>query len=164
MARPPVHAANRRKLVPFRRPAELSQVLRDSAMAARRSGLVHVSSENLGIRRVRRGRGFAYVEASAKRVRDRRTLDRIASLAIPPAWTDVRICAHATGHLQCTGYDARGRKQYRYHPSFRKLRDEAKYQDILEFAAELPRLRRAIERDLADSSLTKNKVVATILR
>src|SRR5256885_5882423 len=113
----------RSNVVSIRRAGALVSVLRDSAAAARRSGLVHVSSEDLEIRRVRRGRGFGYVASNGKRVTARATLARIASLAIPPAWTDVRISAHSTGHLQCTGYDARGRKQYRYHPSFRKLRD-----------------------------------------
>jgi DNA topoisomerase-1 len=85
-------------------------------------------------------------------------------LAIPPAWTDVRIASNPRGHLQCTGHDVRGRKQYRYHPRFREVRDLAKYHDIVDFATELPKLRRAIERDLSSPALTKNKVIATILR
>jgi DNA topoisomerase-1 len=97
-------------------------------------------------------------------VKSAMVLERIAKMAIPPAWSDVRIAANPRGHLQCTGYDVRGRKQYRYHPRFREVRDLAKYHDIVEFAGVLPKLRRAIERDLAASTLTKNKVIATILR
>jgi DNA topoisomerase-1 len=125
---------------------------------------VHVSSDELAIRRVRRGKRFAYLHAGGRPVKNALALDRIVRMAIPPAWKDVRIAANGRGHLQCTGRDVRGRKQYRYHPRFREVRDLAKYHDIVEFAGELPKLRRAIERDLAASSLTKNKVIATILR
>ncbi|HVW25144.1 MAG TPA: DNA topoisomerase IB [Polyangiaceae bacterium] len=139
------------------------RVLHDSEAAAQEGGLVHVSSDDLAIRRQRRGKGFSYF-AGVEPVKAEKTLARIRALAIPPAWTDVRIAANPRGHLQCTGYDARGRKQYRYHPRFREVRDLAKYHDIVAFAAELPKLRRAIARDLASTALTKNKVVATILR
>jgi DNA topoisomerase-1 len=146
------------------RGGKAARVLRDSEAAAREGGLVYVSPDELTIRRVRRGRGFGYVSADGRPVKSALALDRIARMAIPPAWKDVRIAANGRGHLQCTGYDARGRKQYRYHARFREVRDLAKYHDIVEFAGELPKLRRAIERDLAASSLTKLKVVATILR
>jgi DNA topoisomerase-1 len=146
------------------RGGKAARVLRDSEVAAREGGLVHVSPDELTIRRVRRGKRFVYVSAYGRPVKSAPALDRIAKMAIPPAWTEVRIAANVRGHLQCTGYDARGRKQYRYHPRFREVRDFAKYHDIVEFAGELPKLRRAIESDLAASSLTKNKVIATILR
>jgi DNA topoisomerase-1 len=92
------------------------------------------------------------------------TLARIAALAIPPAWRDVWICPSASGHLQATGYDARGRKQYRYHPDWRALRDRAKYSDIVPFARALPRLRRAVARDLRTPKLGKRRVLATVVR
>ncbi len=140
------------------------RLLHDSEAAAHEGGLLHVSADELTIRRRRRGKGFLYVSSDGKPVRNAAALARIRMLAIPPAWTDVRIASNARGHLQCTGHDMRGRKQYRYHPRFREVRDLAKYHDIVDFATELPKLRRAIQRDLASPVLTKNKVVATILR
>ncbi|HEX4341302.1 MAG TPA: DNA topoisomerase IB [Polyangiaceae bacterium] len=140
------------------------KLLHDSEAAAEEGGLVHVSADELSIRRKKSGKGFAYVTPDGKPVKNANALARIRSLAIPPAWTDVRIAASSRGHLQCTGHDVRGRKQYRYHAKFREVRDLAKYHDIVDFATELPKLRRAIDRDLASPELTKNKVIATILR
>jgi DNA topoisomerase-1 len=105
-----------------------------------------------------------FVRSNGARVTSARELGRIAALAIPPAWTDVWICEQPSGHLQVTGRDVRGRKQYRYHPRWRKVRDEATYHDILRFAAHLPALRATVERDLSVPGLTKRKVVAAILR
>ena len=147
----------------FRPIRKAVRVLHDSEAAAEESGLVHVGADELTIERRRRGKTFVYVDAAGRTVKDERTLARIRSLAIPPAWTRVRIAANPRGHLQCTGHDARGRKQYCYHPRFREVRDLAKYHDIVDFATELPRLRRAIARDVAKRALTKDKVVATIL-
>ena len=96
---------------------------RRQARQLRRVGLIHVSDQDRGIRRVRRGRGFSYVGLSGRPLRDQRILERIRKLAIPPAYEDVWICRDANGHLQATGRDARGRKQYRYHPLWRELRD-----------------------------------------
>jgi DNA topoisomerase-1 len=150
-------------LVSVRGMGKGARVLRDSQLAAREGGLVHTSADELSIQRNKRGKNFRYINGSGKPVKDAATLARIASLAIPPAWTNVRIAARARSHLQCTGYDVRGRKQYRYHARFRAVRDGAKYHDIVEFAGELPRLRRAMTRDLSAPALTKQKVIATIL-
>ncbi|HEX3597257.1 MAG TPA: DNA topoisomerase IB [Polyangiaceae bacterium] len=151
-------------VIQFRRLPKAVKLLHDSEAAAQEGGLVHLSAEELTVLRRKSGKGFSYVTADGRAVKSPSTLARIRSLAIPPAWTDVRIASNPRGHLQCTGHDARGRKQYRYHPRFREVRDLAKYHEIVEFATELPKLRRAIERDLASPALTKDKVVATILR
>jgi DNA topoisomerase-1 len=139
-------------------------LLADGIRAARRADLNYVGCDGEGIRRLRSGSGFHYRLAHGSSRVPARTLARIRALAIPPAWTDVWICPDEDGHVQATGRDARGRKQYRYHPRWREVRDEAKFDDMLAFARALPRLRRRISRDLADTRLTKDKVVATILR
>jgi DNA topoisomerase-1 len=136
------------------RTRKVATLLRDSVAAARAGSLAHVSCDAPAIRRTRVGRGFAYFLPNGKRLTRDSDLRRIATLAIPPAWRDVRICTKATGHLQCTGYDARGRKQYRYHARWREVRDEAKYSDILLFAATLPKLRHAVDRDMSTAPLT----------
>jgi DNA topoisomerase-1 len=146
------------------RTGTLAPLLRDSPAAARVAELRYVSDEAPGIRRIRRGRGFVYRTASDRPITDQNQLRRIASLAIPPAWTDVWICPSAHGHIQATGRDARGRKQYRYHARWRDVRDQAKYHDVLHFAERLPKLRRRLARDVASSHLSKSKVVATVLR
>lgn len=159
-----IRTKGHKNVLQFRRIPKAVRVLHDSQVAARQGGLVHVAAEELTLRRRRKGKEFTYVDARGRAVKDEKTLARIRALAIPPAWTDVRITNNPRGHLQCTGYDVRGRKQYRYHARFREVRDLAKYHDIVDFATELPKLRRAIERDLASPALTKDKVVATILR
>src|SRR5690606_39118657 len=98
---------------------------------AGRAGLVHVNDADPGLRRRRQGRGFAYRDADGRPVRERQTLERIRALAIPPAWTDVWICADPRGHLQATGRDARGRKQYRYHPDWALHRGQGKFERIV---------------------------------
>jgi DNA topoisomerase I len=123
-----------------------------------------VSDASPGIRRRRAGRGFGYVGPDGRAVRDKATLARIRSLAIPPAYTDVWICPMATGHLQATGRDARGRKQYRYHPKWREVRDETKFGRMLAFSEALPRLRARAERDLSLPGLPRAKVLATVVR
>jgi DNA topoisomerase-1 len=123
-----------------------------------------VSDQSPGIGRVRIGRGFGYIDARGRALRTRTELDRIKRLAIPPAWRDVWICSRPNGHLQATGRDARGRKQYRYHPDWRKVRDENKYEQILTFAAALPALRRRIARDVSARGLSKQTVVAAVVR
>src|SRR5207247_11340785 len=95
---------------------------------------------------------------------DRHELRRIRSLAIPPAWTDVWICPRPNGHIQATGRDSRGRKQYRYHPRWREVRDETKYDRMIAFAEALPRIRERVEHDLARPGMPREKVVATIVR
>jgi DNA topoisomerase I len=123
----------------------------------------HVHSGEPGLTRRKRGAQLEYLDARGKRVRDPAVVRRIRALVIPPAWTDVWIAADADAHIQATGRDARGRKQYRYHPRWRTLRDDAKYHRLVEFCAALPRLRAAVAHDLAAPRLTKRKVVATIV-
>jgi len=131
-------------------------------------GLVYVNDAAPGIRRVRRGTGFAYRDASGAWLRDRATLQRIRSLAIPPAYSRVWICVRADGHLQATGRDARGRKQYRYHPEFRALREASKFDRLAAFGRALPRLRSRVQRDLAAAAgngpPTQHGVLAAIVR
>lgn len=136
---------------------------RNSRRAAHAAGLRYVQGIEPGIHRRRRGNGFHYVRDDGRAVRDRATLARIASLVIPPAWNEVWICAQANGHLQATGRDARRRKQFRYHPRWREVRDENKYDRILSFAKALPKVRRRVARDLSRSGLPRKKVVAAIV-
>jgi DNA topoisomerase IB len=117
----------------------------------------------VGFARRGRGRGFEYLDAAGRRLADADTLARIRELAIPPAWTDVWICPDPLGHLQATGVDAAGRKQYLYHPSWRVRRDRAKFDAMLEFAAALPRLRRRARRDVRGEELTHERVLACAL-
>jgi DNA topoisomerase-1 len=123
-----------------------------------------VSDASPGIRRRRTGRGFTYVGPDGKPLRDKATLARIKSLAIPPAYADVWICPIPNGHLQATGRDARGRKQYRYHPRWREVRDETKFGRMLAFSEALPRLRQRVDQDLAKPGLPKDKVLAAVVR
>jgi DNA topoisomerase-1 len=135
----------------------------DPVAAASAVALHHSGDDEPGLCRLRRGKKFSYRDASGAAVRDAATLQRIRALAIPPAWTDVWIAADARGHIQATGRDARGRKQYRYHARWREVRDEAKYHRLVAFCAALPRLRAQVERDLAATGLGKPKVIATIV-
>src|SRR3981081_3340134 len=135
-----------------------------AAEAAQDAGLVYASDFEPGIRRVRKGKGFIYFDPHGKRVTDRDTLDRISSIAIPPAWKDVWICTRPRGHLQATGRDARGRKQNRYHSRWHKVRDANKFARLVGFARALPRIRRRVNRDLKQNGLPREKVVATIVR
>lgn len=144
--------------------SECRDLLRDARAAARAARLHYVATDELGIRRLGRPGRFRYVDERGRLVRNRRTLARISAAVIPPAWQEVWICAREDGHLQATGFDACGRKQYRYHATWRKLRDRAKYEDILPFVRALPRLRRRVARDLGRRELTKEKVVALVVR
>ena len=144
--------------------AEISAAPDEPVDAARAAGLRYTSDEEPGIRRRRAGRGFSYLDPDGRPVRQPQRLRRIRSLAVPPAWTDVWICTDPRGHLQATGRDARGRKQYRYHARWREVRDETKYGRMLDFGRRLPRLRRRVERDLARPGLPREKVLATIAR
>ena len=134
------------------------------AQAAQDAGLIYTSDSEPGIRRVRRGRGFVYRDAEGRSVREAAALDRIKSLAVPPAWKDVWICARPRGHLQATGRDKRGRKQFRYHARWRETRDADKYARLVGFAAALPRIRARIARDLRLPGLPREKVIATIVK
>jgi len=141
----------------------LSDNAADAAQMARAAGLVYVSDASRGIRRVRNGSGFGYHGHDGRRVTDDATLERIRGLAIPPAYEDVWICSNPRGHLQATGRDARGRKQYRYHPQWRTVRDGAKFERMEAFGAALPRLRRCLRRDLAGTGVTRERVLAAIV-
>ena len=135
----------------------------DNAHDADRAGLVHVADGEAGIRRRRQGRGFSYRGVGGGPVRDPRTLARIRALAIPPAWQDVWICADPRGHLQATGRDARGRKQYRYHPEWARHRGSGKFERIVAFGQALPALRRQLRRDLAREGHPREKVLAIVV-
>lgn len=126
------------------------------------AGLVYVVDDAPGITRRRAGRAFVYFDADRRRVREARVLDRIRMLAIPPAYSNVWICADPRGHLQATGRDARGRKQYRYHAKWRAMRDAGKFERLIRFGERLPHLRRILRRDLALSGLPEAKVLAVI--
>jgi DNA topoisomerase-1 len=130
---------------------------------ARANGLIYVSDAEPGIERQKRGKGFHYLGPDHRAVTAQRTLDRIRKLAIPPAYTDVWICTKERGHLQATGRDARRRKQYRYHHEWRTTRDNGKFSKMIEFGAQLPKLRRRLKQDLALPGLPKNKVLAVIV-
>lgn len=133
----------------------------ESAKAAR---LHHVNDDDPGIARRTSGSGFTYVGADGKVVRNAATLARIKSLAIPPAWTSVWICANADGHLQVTGRDAKGRKQYRYHPGWSRVRDETKYYRAALFGETLPAIRKRVNQDLTKPGLSRERVLATLVR
>jgi DNA topoisomerase I len=128
------------------------------------AGLRYTSDIEPGIRRRRAGRGFVYVLPDGRRLKDPEILARIRSLAVPPAYRDVWICMQSNGHLQATGRDARGRKQYRYHPKWRSHRDETKFDRMLEFGRVLPRIRRRAARDLRRSGMPRERVLATVVR
>ena len=132
--------------------------------AAAAAGLRYVTDESPGITRRRHGRGFTYRDAEGKPLRDRETLARIRTLAIPPAWTDVWICPHERGHLQATGRDARGRKQYRYHAKWREIRDATKFDRMVDMGEALPGLRERVRSDLRRRGMPREKVLATVVR
>ncbi len=132
--------------------------------AARTAGLRYVNDDEPGLTRVRSGHDFHYTQPRGRRIRHLATLGRIKRLAIPPAWTQVWICAHENGHIQATGRDARGRKQYRYHPDWRAVRDDTKYERMITFGRALPRIRRQVARDVRQRGLGREKVLATMVR
>ena len=135
-----------------------------AAACARAAGLSYTTDCRAGIRRVRHGTTFRYFTASGRRLTNRPELERIRALVIPPAWEEVWICTDPRGHLQATGRDARGRKQYRYHPNWRTVRDEAKYDRMIGFAQTLPHIRRRTAADLRRIGLPREKVIALIVQ
>jgi DNA topoisomerase-1 len=147
----------RARVVPFKTPT-------DPVKVARSAGLRYTTDRRPGIRRVRNGRSFRYITPEGRVLRSRSALRRIRGLVIPPAWTNVWICPDERGHLQATGRDARGRKQYRYHPRWREVRDETKYHRLIGFAQTLPTIRRRTEADLRRPGLSREKVLATVVR
>ena len=132
--------------------------------AAAHAGLQYVTDGLAGIRRRRSGTGWIYYAENGARISDPHTRKRLNALAIPPAWTDVWICPDPDGHIQATARDARGRKQYRYHPSYRETRDRSKFRRMLEFSEVLPLLRERVERDLCAGDLTRRQLLATAVR
>jgi DNA topoisomerase I len=148
--------------VPHVSPANPAQA--KALEAARAAGLRYVNNDEPGLTRRRAGRQFVYHDSSGRRVSGAASLGRIRRLAIPPAWTDVWICRDASGHIQATGRDVRGRKQYRYHEHWRAVRDETKYERMIAFGRALPRIRRRVARDLKRPGLGREKVLAMMVR
>jgi DNA topoisomerase-1 len=136
----------------------------DPVASAEEAGMRYVTDASPGIRRRRAGRGFSYIGPDGERIEDAEHVAWIKSLAIPPAWTDVWICTSRRGHLQATGRDARGRKQYRYHPDWRAVRDEAKYGRMIAFGQALPGIRERVDADLRRHGLPRERVLAAVVR
>jgi DNA topoisomerase-1 len=136
----------------------------DAPEFAEAAGLTYVNDNEPGISRVKTAKGFAYRDANGSPVTDAATLDRIAKLVLPPAWTEVWISADPNGHIQATARDQRGRKQYKYHPKWREQRDETKYARMAAFGRALPKLRKRVEADLSARGLTREKVLAAVVR
>jgi DNA topoisomerase-1 len=136
----------------------------DPLESAAEAGLRYVSGGGPCIRRIACGKSFRYIGPDGKPLRDAKHLARVRSLAIPPAWRDVWICPSPNGHLQAYGWDARGRKQYRYHPDYRAVRDQAKFSRMIAFGTVLALIRRGVERDLDLRGLPKRKLLATVIR
>jgi DNA topoisomerase-1 len=135
----------------------------DPRDAAENAGLVYVSDEEPGIRRKKVGKGFTYIRPGGAKVQDDATLKRIKSLVIPPAYTDVWICTKPNGHIQATGRDAKGRKQYRYHAAFREIRESTKFEHMFAFAKALPAIRETIDAHMKLRGLPREKVLATVV-
>jgi len=136
----------------------------DPQLSAEEAGLRYVNDAMPGIGRRRAGKAFSYIGADGDRIDDQVRIAWFKGLAIPPAWTDVWISPIKHGHIQATGRDARGRKQYRYHPRWREVRDEAKYGRLIEFARTLPKIRRRTDRDLRRRGYPRDKVLALVVR
>lgn len=144
-------------------PRSRQEALTEFEAAAARARLSYVSDSEPGIRRRKAGRGFGYTWPDGRRVEDRPTLARIRSLAVPPAWTDVWIAPDLDGHIQATGRDQKGRKQYRYHPAWLECRDETKFLSLVSFAEALPKLRAAADADLRRHGMPRTRVIAAIV-
>jgi DNA topoisomerase-1 len=160
--KPPVAAPRSKSAKKPRK--DLVEIILDPEEAARAAGLRYVSDRQPGIHRLKHGDGFRFVAPDGKVVRDKAVLARIKSLVIPPAWTDVWITTYANGHLQCTGRDARGRKQSRYHPHWREVRDQTKYERMAHFAKALPTIRQRVTHNMGLPGLPREKVLATVVR
>jgi DNA topoisomerase-1 len=156
---PSTHRAS----VQIRQPSE-QEAPADPRAVARDAGLRYTSDARPGITRRRSGTGFSYRDADGRTIRDREVIGRIRALAIPPAWTDVWICPWPNGHLQASGRDARGRKQYRYHARWQQRRGTEKFDRMLDFSEALPRIRRRCDEDLAKRGLPREKVLAAVVR
>jgi DNA topoisomerase-1 len=141
----------------------LAALHQDMELSAQIGKLRYINDDIAGFVRQRRGKNFYYLDTKGKLIRDKSHLTRIKSLAIPPAWEQVWISPYANGHLQATGRDAKGRKQYRYHSQWRTVRDEVKYEHMIDFGLHLPMIRQKIDEDLSRPGLSKDKVLATII-
>ncbi|MDQ3539782.1 MAG: DNA topoisomerase IB [Chloroflexota bacterium] len=135
----------------------------DPHLSAKEAGLRYVDVTTPGITRHRAGKGFSYRDADGNRITDRKVRDRIGSLVIPPAWNDVWICPDPDGHIQATGRDLKHRKQYRYHPKWHEVRDETKYERMMQFGRALPGIRERVDADLRRHGLPREKVLAAIV-
>ena len=136
----------------------------DPLASAKAAGLRYVSDDTPGIRREQQGDAVRYFDSKNHKITDETELQRFKSLGIPPAWTDVWICPQPNGHIQATGRDAKGRKQYRYHPRWRATRDATKYEHVIAFARALPQIRARVDHDLRRRDLSREKVLATVVR
>ena len=143
--------------------ADSAEAIVDPKDAAESAGLRHVSDGRPGVRRKKAGKGFAYARADGSRLFEHDAIKRIRALAIPPAWTDVWICPFADGHIQATGRDAKGRKQYRYHARFREIRESTKYEHVVAFADALPSIREKLREHMSLRGLPREKVLATVV-
>lgn len=149
---------------PNKKTAHVPTTIKESRSAARHAGLAYTSADQLNLFRRKTGHGFKYERSNGTLIKSPRVLKRIQSLVIPPAWKDVWICSNPRGHLQATGHDKRGRKQFIYHPKWREVRDQNKYDRLVDFAKNLPSIRRRVRRALRSSGLSREKVLATIVR
>ena len=140
------------------------EIISDPLASAKAAGLRYVSDDKPGIQRKPSGKNFVYIGTDGQPIEDEKEIQRIKSLVIPPAWTDVWICPIANGHIQATARDAKGRKQYRYHSRWREVRDETKYGRMLAFAQALPAIRRRVEKDLQLPGMPREKILATLVR
>ena len=136
----------------------------DPVVSAKQAGLRYVADNSPGIERRKAGKAFKYVSSDGRAIKDAADLARIKSLAIPPAWTNVWICPDPRGHIQAVGRDQKGRKQYRYHPRWREVRDETKYEKMIAFVRALPHIRKRVRQDLARPGLPREKVLAAVVR
>src|SRR5579871_6214876 len=136
----------------------------DPKAQAKAADLRYVNDDEPGITRKKSGRGFVYTGANGERVHDKATLERIRALVIPPAWTDVWICPDPDGHIQVTGRDAKGRKQYRYHERWREVRDQTKFDRMIAFGEALPKIRERVQADLSLRGLPREKVLAAVVQ
>src|SRR5947209_12951644 len=140
------------------------EIAPDPVVVAEEAGLRYVNDEQPGYTRKKKGDDFDYFDTDGKQIRDETRLLRIRRLAVPPAYKDVWICPSPNGHIQATGRDARGRKQYRYHERWREARDENKYDRMLVFGKALSKIRRRVKRDLALGGLPRDKILATVVQ
>ena len=140
------------------------ETITDPAESAKAAGLRYVSDDKPGITRKRQGRSFSYYSPDGERITDSEIIERIKSLGIPPAWNKVWICPNPKGHIQATGRDLKGRKQYRYHPRWREVRDETKYERMIAFGQALPEIRKRVDEDLRKHDFPREKVLATVVK